>query len=86
MSRAWRPRPHLKQFLLEIVKHTQARSINLIAHSMGNRALGAALREIDLELSDEARLFNQVILAATDIDAEDFRTNIAPPCSGLPGN
>ena len=70
--------PHLKQFLLEIVKHTQARSINLIAHSMGNRALGAALREIDLELRGEARLFNQVILAAPDLDAEDFRTNIAP--------
>lgn len=70
--------PHLKQFLLEIVKHTQARSVNLIAHSMGNRALGIALREIDLELRGEARLFNQVILAAPDIDAEDFRTNIAP--------
>jgi esterase/lipase superfamily enzyme len=70
--------PHLKQFLLEIVKHTEARSINLIAHSMGNRALGIALREIDLELRKEAKLFNQVILAAPDIDAEDFRANIAP--------
>ncbi|HZN35615.1 MAG TPA: alpha/beta hydrolase [Pirellulaceae bacterium] len=70
--------PNLKQFLLEIVQRTQARSINLIAHSMGNRALGAALREIDLELRGESRLFNQVILAAPDLDAEDFRTNIAP--------
>jgi esterase/lipase superfamily enzyme len=70
--------PNLKQFLLEIVQHTQARSINLIAHSMGNRALGVALREIDLELRGDSRLFNQVILAAPDIDAEDFRTNIAP--------
>jgi len=70
--------PHLKQFLLEIVKESQAQSINLIAHSMGNRALAAALREIDLEMHDQARLFNQVILAAPDIDADEFRTNIAP--------
>jgi esterase/lipase superfamily enzyme len=45
---------------------------------MGNRALAAALREIDLELRDQAKLFNQVILAAPDIDADDFRDNIAP--------
>jgi esterase/lipase superfamily enzyme len=70
--------PHLKQFLLEIVKESQARSINLIAHSMGNRALAAALREIELEMHDRAKLFNQVILAAPDIDADDFRNNIAP--------
>jgi esterase/lipase superfamily enzyme len=70
--------PHLKQFLLEIVKESKARSINLIAHSMGNRALAAALREIELEMHDRARLFNQVILAAPDIDADDFRYNIAP--------
>jgi esterase/lipase superfamily enzyme len=70
--------PHLKRFLLEIVKESQARSINLIAHSMGNRALAAALREIELEMHDQARLFNQVILAAPDIDADDFRNNIAP--------
>ena len=70
--------PHLKQFLLEIVKESRAQSINLIAHSMGNRALAAALREIELEMHDQARLFNQVILAAPDIDADDFRNNIAP--------
>ena len=70
--------PHLKQFLLEIVKESQAHSINLIAHSMGNRAVTAALREIELEMRDQARLFNQVILAAPDIDADDFRNNIAP--------
>src|SRR5206468_914704 len=70
--------PHFKKFLLEIVKESQAKSINLIAHSMGNRALTAALREIELEMRDQARLFNQVILAAPDIDADDFRNNIAP--------
>ena len=70
--------PHLKQFLLSIVKESQAQSINVIAHSMGNRALAAALREIDLELQGQSRLFNQVILAAPDIDADEFRHTIAP--------
>ncbi|QDU30053.1 hypothetical protein ETAA8_51720 [Anatilimnocola aggregata] len=70
--------PHLKQFLLDIVAHTDAKAVNLVAHSMGNRALTTALREIDLELRDQARMFNQVVLAAPDIDADDFRDNIAP--------
>jgi esterase/lipase superfamily enzyme len=70
--------PHLKQFLLEIVKESQARSIHLIAHSMGSRALAAALRDIEAEMRDERRLFNQVVLAAPDIDADEFRQQIAP--------
>src|SRR5207237_188890 len=70
--------PHLKQFLLDIVKRSGAQSINLVAHSMGNRALAVALREIDLEMHDQARLFNQVVLAAPDIDADEFRSTIVP--------
>jgi esterase/lipase superfamily enzyme len=70
--------PHLKQFLLDVVKHSDAQSVNLIAHSMGNRALTVALREIELEFQGQARLFNNVVLAAPDIDANDFKTNIAP--------
>jgi len=70
--------PHLKEFLLDLVHNTDARAINLVAHSMGSRALTTALREIDLQLREEARLFNQVVLAAPDIDVDDFRDNIAP--------
>jgi esterase/lipase superfamily enzyme len=70
--------PHLKRFLLDVARNSDAKSINVVAHSMGNRALATALRELQLELRDESRLFNQVILAAPDIDADDFRLNIAP--------
>ena len=70
--------PHLKRFLLDIARNSEAKSINVIAHSMGNRALTAVLRELELEFRDDARLFNQVVLAAPDIDADDFRLNIAP--------
>ncbi len=69
---------HLKKFLLDVTRQSQAQSINLIAHSMGNRALTAALKELQLELRDQSRLFNQVILAAPDIDADEFRESIAP--------
>jgi esterase/lipase superfamily enzyme len=70
--------PHLKQFLLEVAQQSGARSINLIAHSMGNRALTAALREIELTMRREAQLFNQVVLAAPDIDADEFRNQVVP--------
>jgi esterase/lipase superfamily enzyme len=69
---------HLKRFLLDVTRESQAQSISLIAHSMGNRALTAALKELQLELRDQSRLFNQVILAAPDIDADEFRESIAP--------
>ncbi|MDX1948125.1 MAG: alpha/beta hydrolase [Pirellulaceae bacterium] len=70
--------PHLKKFLLDVTRHSGAKSIHLIAHSMGNRALTGALGELQAELRGESRLFNQVILAAPDIDAKRFRDVIAP--------
>ena len=37
-----------------------------------------ALRELQIDLQDEKALFNQVILAAPDVDAEIFRRDLAP--------
>ncbi len=70
--------PDLKQFLLDVVRNSGAKSVNLIAHSMGSRALTQALRELELELKENSALFSQVILAAPDIDAEIFRRDLAP--------
>lgn len=71
--------PHLKKFLTELVEKSGATSINLVAHSMGNRALTGALKEIQLARRDEGSPpFNQVILAAPDVDAEDFAENLIP--------
>lgn len=70
--------PNLKRFLLDVVHRSGAQSVNLIAHSMGNRALTMALRELHLELAGESTLFNQIILAAPDVDAEIFRRDLAP--------
>ncbi len=69
---------HLKQFLMGLVAHSQAESINLVAHSMGNRALTAALREFSLEKGAAAEMFDRVVLAAPDVDADHFRRDLAP--------
>lgn len=68
----------LKEFLLAIAKRSDADSINLVAHSMGNRVLTDALKEIDVATTEREQLFNQVILAAPDIDADIFKQRIAP--------
>ncbi len=69
---------HLKEFLLDVVRRTDARSVNLIAHSMGNRALGQAIRELEFELRQGDAIFDEVVLAAPDIDAGIFKRDIAP--------
>ena len=70
--------PHLREFLRDIAKESGARSIHLIAHSMGNRALTSALRELSLDMQGRTPLFHEVVLTAPDIDAEIFRRDIAP--------
>jgi esterase/lipase superfamily enzyme len=70
--------PDLKDFLLEVARRSGAKSVHLIAHSMGNRALTSALHTLSLELGQQARIFRDVILTAPDIDAEVFRREIAP--------
>ena len=70
--------PHLKQFLLDIRSKTGVKSLNIIAHSMGNRAVTSALKELYFEYQKEGKLFNQIILAAPDVDAGVFKSDIVP--------
>ncbi len=62
----------IQTFLSEIAARSNAKSINLVAHSMGNVGLTAALARMD------SAKFNQIVLAAPDIDAEIFKHEIAP--------
>jgi esterase/lipase superfamily enzyme len=62
--------PHLRQFLCDIVDRGEIRTLHLIAHSMGNRALARVLNEI--AISNANVRFNQVLLAAPDIDRGEF--------------
>ena len=68
--------PHLKQFLKDLRARAGSGRVHLIAHSMGNRALTKVLRSLAAE--SPPVVFNQVILAAPDIDAEVFERDIAP--------
>lgn len=67
---------HIKRFLTDLAERSNASSIHLVAHSMGNVGLTEALSEMDNPASGPR--FNQVVLAAPDIDADIFRTRIAP--------
>ena len=65
---------HLSEFLKEVSERSHARSIHLIAHSMGNRALLDALKQ----LSDrhEQAHFKELVMAAPDISVSEFRQDI----------
>ena len=74
---------HFQQFLLEIARGGGIDRLHLLAHSMGNRVLTEALTVISrLGLEDRWPVFNQVVLAAPDIDAGIFRQQIIPNILG----
>lgn len=75
--------PHLRGFLEKIVAQSGAKTIHLIAHSMGNRTLTAALRTINRP--SDGPMFQEVLLTAPDIDADTFRQEIAPAIRGTAG-
>jgi esterase/lipase superfamily enzyme len=70
--------PHLKAFLAQVSQRAGARQVHLIAHSMGNRALTSALRDLSFQPDASRPKFHEVVLTAPDIDAEVFKQDIAP--------
>lgn len=71
--------PHLREFLMDVAQQSGAETVNLIAHSMGNRAL----TKVFADLSDQhgpalGAKFKEVVLTAPDVDAEVFKRDIAP--------
>ncbi|QEG42198.1 alpha/beta hydrolase [Roseimaritima ulvae] len=70
---------HLQSFLLELAEESGAKSINVVAHSMGNRAMTAALQQLHWQRPEQSSpLFDRVVLAAPDVDADRFRRDLAP--------
>jgi esterase/lipase superfamily enzyme len=64
-------RPHLVQFLKDIAARSGAGLVHVIAHSMGNRALMRALKDVP-NTSQTGVQFSQVVLTAPDIDSGEF--------------
>lgn len=73
----------LESFLKEVVRESGARSVHLIAHSMGNRALVQALERIALSQPSPEPMFGQVIMAAPDVDAGEFHDRYASSVTRL---
>ncbi|CAN1722487.1 Alpha/beta hydrolase [Hyphomicrobium sp. 1Nfss2.1] len=73
--------PYLRKFLDMVIEKTGAKSISIIAHSMGNQPLLDVLR--DLRGSGPANVvINEVIFAAPDVDADNF-ANLAHRIEGI---
>jgi esterase/lipase superfamily enzyme len=68
----------LKQFLQDVASYSGATTIHLIAHSMGNRALLAAVSQLaaDSRFKDFNK-FNSLVLAAPDVDRVTFTNLVA---------
>ncbi len=71
-------RPHLTQFLIDVLSKTDATDVYLIAHSMGNRALANSVVDIETTHPELRAKIREIILAAPDIDADTFKDEIAP--------
>jgi esterase/lipase superfamily enzyme len=67
--------PYLRDFLDIVMRDTGARSVSVIAHSMGNLPLLRVLQALGPKLPNDVRL-NQIILAAPDVDRDVF-SNLA---------
>lgn len=73
--------PYLRQFLDIVVRETGAKSVSIIAHSMGNQPLLSVLRDMRQTGPNEVAI-NEVILAAPDVDADGF-ANVARRIEGI---
>ncbi len=63
--------PYLRDFLDMVMRDTGARSVSVIAHSMGNLPLLRVLQALGPKMPTDVRL-NQIILAAPDVDRDVF--------------
>ena len=73
--------PYLRQFLEVVARETGAKSVSVIAHSMGNQLLLPVLRDLKRAAPPSVAI-SQVILAAPDVDRDGFE-NIARELAGV---
>lgn len=78
---AGQAQPYLRKFLDLIVKQSGAKTISIVAHSMGTQPLLEVLKDLKSTAPDEL-IISQIILAAPDVDADTF-TNLAHRIEGL---
>lgn len=63
----------ITDFLGQFIRHSSARKVHLVAHSMGNRGLLRAVNRIAAQAAaGSGKTFGQIILAAPDVDRRTF--------------
>jgi esterase/lipase superfamily enzyme len=73
--------PYLREFMELVINKTGAKSVSVIAHSMGNQPTLQVLKDLRRATPDGVRI-SQIILAAPDVDRDNFE-NIAQDIQGL---
>ncbi len=73
--------PYLRNFLALVIKESGAKAISVIAHSMGNQPLLEVMKELKSS-APEGVVIDQIILAAPDVDADNF-ANLARGIEGF---
>jgi esterase/lipase superfamily enzyme len=73
--------PYLRQFMELVINKSGARSVSVIAHSMGNQPTLQVLKDLR-RAKPEGVQISQIILAAPDVDRDNFE-NIAAEIKGL---
>jgi esterase/lipase superfamily enzyme len=69
--------PHLEEFLTDLRSKGKFKKIHLVAHSMGNRALLGVVERMGLRESTNAPLLSRVVMAAPDVDSNEFQSRFA---------
>lgn len=64
---------HLEEFLRLILSNSEVDDINILAHSMGNRALLRVVERLAADTNLKPKAINQIILAAPDVDVALFK-------------
>src|SRR5262249_24393540 len=75
---------YLKEFLQLVVDKSGSKNLHLIAHSMGNQVLLHVFEQIAAR--NPQVIFNQIILAAPDVDRDEFEkiaTRIGSVAKGI---
>lgn len=69
-----------EKFLWDLHTRSSVKRIHVIAHSMGNRIVARTLDAFSTRgvLAGDACKLREIVLAAPDIDADTFKTRIAP--------
>lgn len=70
--------PLMEGFLADMADRSGAQNLYVIGHSMGTRGVTQAIRNLVAKRPDLLGRFRGIILAAPDIDARVFRTELAP--------